>query len=110
MLDYVNALYVQQLRLLSQTFGRPDDICEKQILVNAATDLMYAMTSAAEVPTIDPADRLIFVGELIDQGPDNRGVINTVRPLVESGHAVCLMGNHELNAVLFHTVMPMESH
>ena len=110
MLDYVNALYVQQLRLLSQTFGRPDDICEKQILVNAATDLMYAMTSAAEVPTIDPADGLIFVGELIDQGPDNRGVINTVRPLVESGHAVCLMGNHELNAVLFHTVMPMESH
>lgn len=53
---------------------------------------------------IDSSDALIFVGDLIDRGHDNRGVIETVRPLVESGRAICLMGNHELNAVLFHTL------
>lgn len=54
-LDYANALYIQQLRLLSQAFGRPGDIYEKQVLVNAATDLMYAMTPAAEALTTYPA-------------------------------------------------------
>jgi len=53
--DYVNALYIQQLRLLSQAFGRPGEAYEKQVLVNAATDLMYAMTPAAEALTTYPA-------------------------------------------------------
>jgi len=52
---------------------------------------------------IDPDDDLIFVGDLIDRGHDNRGVVKTVRTLVESGRAICLMGNHELSAVLYHT-------
>ncbi|MGJ8560504.1 MAG: ferritin-like domain-containing protein [Litorimonas sp.] len=54
-LDYANALYIQQLRLLSQAFGRPGDVYEKQVLINAATDLMYAMTPAAEALTTYPA-------------------------------------------------------
>ncbi|MEM9600641.1 MAG: ferritin-like domain-containing protein, partial [Pseudomonadota bacterium] len=53
-LDYANALYIQQLRLLSQAFGRPGDAYEKRVLVNAATDLMYAMTPAAEALTTYP--------------------------------------------------------
>lgn len=53
-----------------------------------------------------PGDDLIFVGDLIDRGHDNRGVVEIVRALVEAGRAVCLMGNHELNAVLFHTRGP----
>lgn len=54
-LDLANALYIQQLRLLSQAFGRPGEAYEKQVLVNAATDLMYAMTPAAEALTTYPA-------------------------------------------------------
>ncbi|WP_298914357.1 ferritin-like protein [uncultured Algimonas sp.] len=58
-LDLANALYVQQLRLLSQAFGRPEtgpgDPYEKRVLVNAATDLMHAMTPAAEALTTYPA-------------------------------------------------------
>lgn len=53
-LDYANALYIQQLRLLSQAFGRPGEAYEKQVLINAATDLMYAMTPAAEALTTYP--------------------------------------------------------
>jgi len=47
--------------------------------------------------------KLVILGDLIDRGTKNREVIRTVRSLVDQGVAVCLMGNHEFNAVLFHT-------
>jgi len=54
-----------------------------------------------------PAGRkVLFLGDLIDRGPDSRGTVNTVRAMVEAGEAVCLMGNHELNAVHFATEHP----
>jgi hypothetical protein len=49
--DYTNALYIHMLRLLSQAFGRPGEQTEKRVLLNAATDLMFAMTPAAEAMT-----------------------------------------------------------
>lgn len=51
-------------------------------------------------------ERLLFVGDLVDRGPDSRGVVETVRRLVADGEALCLMGNHEFNAVQFHTPDP----
>lgn len=38
---------------------------------------------------------LIFLGDLIDRGPDAVGVIDRVRALCLSGRARCLLGNHE---------------
>ena len=55
LMDWCNALYVHMLRLLAQTFGRPGPAHEKRVLLNAATDLMYAMTPAAEAMTRLPA-------------------------------------------------------
>lgn len=43
---------------------------------------------------------LVFVGDLVDRGPDSLGVIRLVAPLVESGAASCILGNHELNLLL----------
>ena len=43
---------------------------------------------------------LVFVGDLIDRGPDSPAVVETVMRLVEAGVAQCVLGNHELN-VLF---------
>jgi hypothetical protein len=40
---------------------------------------------------------LVFVGDLCDRGPDSPGVIALVRRLVESGHALAILGNHEVN-------------
>jgi hypothetical protein len=37
----------------------------------------------------------VFVGDLIDRGPDAPGVLKRVRELCEGGRARCLMGNHE---------------
>lgn len=50
----------------------------------------------------DPARQIIFLGDFIDRGPDNAGVIRIVRDLMEAGRARAVMGNHELNALHFH--------
>lgn len=41
--------------------------------------------------------RLVFVGDLVDRGPDSPAVIGIVRDLCERGRAQCVLGNHELN-------------
>lgn len=43
--------------------------------------------------------RLVFVGDLIDRGPDSPGVLEIVIRLVTAGRAQCVLGNHELNAL-----------
>ncbi len=44
--------------------------------------------------------RLIFLGDLIDRGPDSPAVVDKVIDLVNAGRAQCLLGNHELNILL----------
>jgi len=49
-------------------------------------------------PAAGVAERpLVFVGDLIDRGPDSPGVVRRVRQLVDAGLAWCVAGNHELN-------------
>lgn len=43
---------------------------------------------------------IVFVGDLVDRGPDSPGVVRWVGELVERGRALCVMGNHDLNAVI----------
>lgn len=47
--------------------------------------------------------KLLFVGDLIDRGPESRGVLHLVRRLVDSGQALVVMGNHEYNFIAYHT-------
>jgi len=44
--------------------------------------------------------RLVFIGDLIDRGPDSPAVIELVRELVLAERAQCLLGNHELLLLL----------
>ncbi|MFF3560527.1 polynucleotide kinase-phosphatase [Streptomyces sp. NPDC002574] len=37
----------------------------------------------------------VFVGDLVDRGPDSPGVLRRVMGMVESGNALCVPGNHE---------------
>ena len=48
----------------------------------------------------------VFVGDFIDRGNEQKAVINLVRPMVETGTALAVMGNHEFNAISYHTNHP----
>lgn len=45
--------------------------------------------------------KVIFLGDFVDRGPHQRETIQLVRPMVEAGHALAVMGNHEFNAIAY---------
>ncbi|WP_034261191.1 polynucleotide kinase-phosphatase [Actinospica robiniae] len=48
------------------------------------------------VDAVPPESRTaVFVGDLVDRGPDTPGVLRLVMGMVEAGHALCVPGNHE---------------
>lgn len=50
-----------------------------------------------------PQRRAIFVGDFIDRGACGVEVVRTVRRMIDAGAALAVMGNHELNAIAWHT-------
>lgn len=50
-----------------------------------------------------PTRRAVFVGDFIDRGPKIARVLQTVRPMVEAGSGLAVIGNHEFNALAYHT-------
>ncbi len=49
------------------------------------------------IPFREDRDRLVFLGDYVDRGPDSRGVVNRVLRLITEGlDVVCLRGNHEI--------------
>jgi len=44
---------------------------------------------------LDSSDRLVFLGDTIDRGPDSRGVIERLLELERDGQHIFLRGNHE---------------
>ncbi|MEZ0339876.1 metallophosphoesterase [Mycobacterium sp. pV006] len=48
----------------------------------------------------------IFVGDLIDRGPQQLQVLQTVKAMVDSGSARMVLGNHEFNAMAYAVEWP----
>ncbi|MCO8276456.1 polynucleotide kinase-phosphatase [Actinoplanes sp. TRM 88003] len=61
--------------------------------------LGYALVrdeSGRPVDAMPPAGHTaVFVGDLVDRGPDSPGVLRLVMGMVAAGHALCVPGNHE---------------
>lgn len=53
-----------------------------------------------------PERTAIFVGDFIDRGPAQVRTVEIARGMVEAGAALAVMGNHELNAIAWHTPDP----
>lgn len=58
--------------------------------------------------------RLVFLGDFIDRGPAILEVLRIARAMVEERTAFAIMGNHEMNAMRFHSRgadgMPLREH
>jgi len=50
-----------------------------------------------------PNRKVVFVGDYIDRGPKIQETLEIVKSMVDHGQARALMGNHEYNAICFHT-------
>ncbi|WP_341305039.1 metallophosphoesterase [Pseudomonas sp. TMP25] len=50
-----------------------------------------------------PERMAIFLGDLVDRGPRIREALHLVRDMVAAGQALCIMGNHEFNALAWST-------
>lgn len=46
-----------------------------------------------------PDRRVIFVGDFIDRGPQQRDVLQIAKSMCDPGKALSVMGNHEFNAI-----------
>ena len=63
-----------------------------------------------------PEQTAVFVGDFVDKGEDlieHKKVLNIVMPMVANGNALAVMGNHEFNAIAFHTEVdgkPLRKH
>ena len=47
--------------------------------------------------------KVIFLGDFVDRGTRQRDVLEIVRPMIDSGAALSVMGNHEFNAIAYYT-------
>ncbi|HEX8511111.1 MAG TPA: polynucleotide kinase-phosphatase [Propionibacteriaceae bacterium] len=63
------------------------------------TRLGYALVHDELGRPVDPRPpigrKAVFVGDLVDRGPDSPGVLRLVMGMVAAEHALCVPGNHE---------------
>jgi len=61
--------------------------------------LGYSISRDADGRSVDATHaegrKVIFVGDLVDRGPDSPGVLRLVMGMVGAGHALAVPGNHE---------------
>ncbi len=61
--------------------------------IHGCSNLLDQLLSIVQ-PKAD--DRLIFLGDYVDRGPDSRGVLDRLIKWHAQGNVVCVRGNHEL--------------
>ncbi len=66
----------------------------RTLLDRSATTLRSPADARSARPT-PRAGTAVFVGDLVDRGPDTPGVLRLVMGMVAAGTALCVSGNHE---------------
>lgn len=70
----------------------------RTLLVRLGWKLEYEGDRAVDARHPD-GRQAVFVGDLVDRGPDTPGVLRLVMGMVASGNALCVSGNHEAKLV-----------
>src|SRR5689334_18037287 len=103
--EEIDAVSIERTRLFNDLTDQsgPFDIigdihgCRPE-LEQLLIDLGYTLTRDAlgrPVDAVHPSRRAVFVGDLVDRGPDSPGVLRLVMGMVAQGNAYCVPGNHE---------------
>jgi len=74
-----------------------------EVLVKLLVHLGYSMSDSGYS---HPERKVIFLGDFIDRGEklaQHRRLLELVMKMVRNGHALAVMGNHEFNALAYHT-------
>ncbi|MET7687224.1 polynucleotide kinase-phosphatase [Streptomyces sp. NPDC005483] len=93
--DVENATVVTEKRFNDLThLTGPFDIVGD--IHGCALELESLLGKLGYVDGVHPEGRTaVFVGDLVDRGPDSPGVLRRVMSMVKSGNALCVPGNHE---------------
>ncbi len=75
--------------IIGDVHGCPDELVQLLALLG------YQVAADGRDATHPDGRRAVFVGDLVDRGPDTPAVLRLVMGMVGSGHAVCIPGNHE---------------
>ena len=72
--------------------------------IHGHADPMHRLLHKLDYAEIDgvfrhPERKMIFVGDFIDRGPQQREVLRIARAMCEAGSASAVLGNHEFNAI-----------
>ena len=93
---------MQKYDIIGDIHGHAEEL--KELLEK----LGYARDANGTYQPPEQGRKAIFTGDFIDRGTANFEVIDIVRDMVEAGNAHAIMGNHDLNAGLFHAKHPEE--
>ena len=79
--------------------------------IHGSADKLTGLLDVLGYRVVDGAHRhrdrtAVFVGDLMDRGPRQVEVVETVRAMHEAGSALVILGNHEFNALSYATPDP----
>ncbi|MEM1362921.1 MAG: metallophosphoesterase [Pseudomonadota bacterium] len=87
--------------MFAKIFGRRDSVpvpypaLHPEAPVEIVGDLHGCLDLLEALPAPSNGVTRVFVGDIIDRGPDTKGVLEAMQQLTAQSGIVCLMGNHE---------------
>jgi protein phosphatase len=80
--------------IIGDVHGCYDELVE--LLTNLGYQISSAENGSSQVVTPPEGRKAVFLGDLVDRGPKIVDVLRLVMPMVASGTALCVPGNHDM--------------